>query len=165
MAISESQSVQLRMRIAQAEDESFLFNLFAESQDHLAALRSNEIVWRRLVELQYQGRQISYEARTPEAENLLLLDPQGSPLGRILVDRRPHRWRIVDLALMPAWRGRGIGTQVLREYQRQAATAGASLELQVTPLNPARRLYERMGFRAVSEDAQAVEMVWNKPGF
>jgi len=165
MAVSESQSVQLRMRIAQPEDESFLFNLFAESQDQLAALRSNEVVWRRLVELQYQGRQISYEARAPEAENLLLLDPQGLPLGRILVDRRPHHWRIVDLALTQAWRGRGIGTQVLRELQLQAAVAEASLELQVAPLNPARRLYERMGFCAVSEDAQAIEMVWCKTDF
>ncbi len=142
-------------------DKSFLFNLFAESQDQLTGLRSNEVLWRSLVEIQYRGRAMSYAAQYPEAEDSILLGEDGQPAGRLLLDRRPDRWRIVDLTVLAARRGQGLGTGVVRQCQQRAAAAGARLELQVRPENPARRLYERLGFRVASEAGFAVEMVWS----
>jgi ribosomal protein S18 acetylase RimI-like enzyme len=142
-------------------DESFLFELFAESQDQLAGLRSNEALWRSLVEMQYRGRAMSYAAQHPQAEDSILLDEDGQPAGRLLLDRQPDRWRIVDIAVLAARRGQGLGTEVVRQCQQRAASAGARLELQVRPENPARRLYERLGFRVASEAGVSVEMVWS----
>ncbi len=149
------------MRPAQPEDASFLFQLFAESQEQLAALQSNEALWRSLVEMQYRGRKMTYAAQYPEAEDSILLGDGEEPVGRLLVDRKVDCWRIVDIAVLAAHRGRGLGTSVLKECQRQAAAAGAGLELQVAPFNPARRLYERLGFEATRENAVAAEMVWS----
>jgi predicted GNAT family acetyltransferase len=58
-------------------------------------------------------------------------------------------------------RGQGLGSSVVRQCQQRAAAAGARLELQVRPENPARRLYERLGFRVAGEAGFAVEMVWS----
>jgi ribosomal protein S18 acetylase RimI-like enzyme len=151
----------LQLRRTQPEDASFLFKLFAESQDQLDGLRTDEALWQSLIEMQYRGRQMSYTAQYPNAEDSILVDKDGQPVGRLLLDRRPECWRIVDVAVSVASRGRGLGSGVLRQFQKDAAAAGARLELQVAPLNPARRLYERMGFCAVRVDAIAVEMTWS----
>jgi ribosomal protein S18 acetylase RimI-like enzyme len=159
MQIFESMTATCFLRPAQPEDDEFLFRLFAESQEQLSGLRSNEALWRSLVEMQYRGRKITYAARYPAAEDSILLDEDGQPAGRLLLDRRPDRWRIVDIAVLAARRGQGLRTKVVRQCQQRAAAAGARLELQVRPDNPARRLYERLGFRVAHEDLLTVEMV------
>jgi len=150
------------LRPAQPEDEQFLFRLFAETQEYLAAFRSNAELYASLIEMQYQGRKQSYSAEYPcAADAILYLEDEARgalPVGRILVDSKPERWRVVDLAVLAAHRGRGLGSWALRLCQQQCQAAGAKLTLAVKPDNRARRLYERLGFRVVYEDLLAVEM-------
>ena len=55
-----------------------------------------------------------------------------------------------NLQIGPAWQGRGIGTQILRELQREARARGCPLRLKMFLANaPARRLYARLGFEEV----------------
>ena len=159
--IFESRTASCFLRPAQPEDASFLLLLFAESQDQLARLRPDEALWRSLVHMQFRGRAMTYAAQFPAAEDSILLGEDGQPVGRLLLDRRPDRWRIVDIAVLASRRGQGLGTEVVRQCQQRAAAAGARLELQVRPENPARRLYERLGFRVASEAGFAVELVWS----
>jgi ribosomal protein S18 acetylase RimI-like enzyme len=152
----------LCLRTTQPEDEAFLLTLFAETRaGDFAALGLAEAQLGSLLELQYRGRKMTYAAQYPDAEDSILLGEDGQPVGRLLLDRKPDRWRIVDLAVLTEQRGRGLGSKVLEECCCQAAAAGASLELQVAPQNPAQRLYARLGFRAVREDAVSIEMTWN----
>lgn len=164
MLASQTPLAMLQLRPAQAEDEAFLFQLFAETQQQLAAILPDPALVQSLVEMQYRGRKMSYAAQFPGAEDLLLLGEDGAPLGRLLLDRGSACWRIVDIAVRSAHRGQGWGARLLRECQRQCAAAGTELKLQVAPANPARRLYERLGFRIATEDAVSVEMVWNESG-
>ena len=114
--------------------------------------------------MQYRGRKMSWAAQYPDAADSILIADDGTPVGRLLVDRKPHRWRIVDIAVLASHRGRGLGARVLAECRSECGAAGARLELRVAPDNPARRLYERLGFRVTGQDAVAVEMVWNAAG-
>lgn len=75
----------------------------------------------------------------------------GFPAGRLYVARWPEEIRIVDIALLPAVRGRGIGTSLLRELIDEAAAAGKRVSIHVERENPALRLYERLGFARVEE--------------
>jgi ribosomal protein S18 acetylase RimI-like enzyme len=150
------------LRAASPEDEPLLYALFAEdkaAQFALIGLAAGQA--RALIEMQYRGRKMTYATQYPEAADSILLDAAGTPVGRLLLDRSSPRWRIVDIAVLAAHRGRGSGSEALRECQRQAAAAGVGLELQVDPLNPARRLYRRLGFSEAGENAVAVEMVWS----
>jgi ribosomal protein S18 acetylase RimI-like enzyme len=52
---------------------------------------------------------------------------------------------------MPEHRGRGIETALLRGLLAEADAAGKSVSIQVERVNPALRLYQRLGF-AVAED-------------
>jgi len=155
----------MQYRVAQPEDEAFVRMLFMEqAAGLLTAAGLAEEQSTALAEMQYRGRQASWAARYPRAENLIVCDGVGHPVGRLLLDRFPQRWRIVDLAIRSDLRQQGLGGQVLTYCQQQAEEARASLALQVAPYNPARRLYERLHFCAVHEDAVEVEMIWSATG-
>jgi GNAT superfamily N-acetyltransferase len=110
----------------------------------------------------FQRRQ--YEQLYGGAE-LHLIVQGDEPIGRIYVDRTGRDLALIEISLLPEWRGRGIGAALLEQLQQEV---GAGLRdrvsLQVTPENPARRLYQRMGFverPPASEFQQAsIEMVW-----
>ncbi len=150
------------MRQAGPEDEPLLFALFFEDKvADLAATGLDEAQFLPLIEMQYSGRKMTYETQHPEAENLILIGEDGRPAGRLLLDRKPDCWRVVDIAVLASHRRMGLGTQVLTQCQERCSTAGVRLELQVAAGSPARRLYERLGFQVTRGDAVSVGMVWS----
>jgi ribosomal protein S18 acetylase RimI-like enzyme len=82
-----------------------------------------------------------------------------------LMNMAPGTWYVHALAAYPEYRGRGIGTECLREADRRAAAAGtAGLSLVVSDTNTgARRLYERWGYREAAR-RRMVKQDWQHPG-
>ena len=66
----------------------------------------------------------------------------------------------MDIAILPEFRGAGAGTRLLKALQEEAAAGGKSLSIHVEGFNPAMRLYERLGFRAVEDRDPYVFMEW-----
>jgi GNAT superfamily N-acetyltransferase len=62
------------------------------------------------------------------------------------------------MAVRPEWRGRGVGTR-LQDLLQHADRTHERVSLSVSLLNPARRLYERIGFTPVATDDAAMTMV------
>jgi ribosomal protein S18 acetylase RimI-like enzyme len=58
----------------------------------------------------------------------------------------------------PGYRGQGLGTRLLAELLAAPAARGP-VSLSVSADNPARRLYERFGFRPVGVAGDAVTML------
>jgi ribosomal protein S18 acetylase RimI-like enzyme len=71
----------------------------------------------------------------------------GTPIGRIIVDWSGETSHCADVAVLPAYGGRGVGTALLRAWIDAAAQQGLACTLTVAPENPARALYARLGFR------------------
>jgi ribosomal protein S18 acetylase RimI-like enzyme len=165
MPTAQIESAACLLRAAEPEDAEFLFRLFAESQEQLSQFLSNEELWRSLVAMQFRGRQMTYSAEYPRAvDSILCVESAGQgtlPVGRLLVDRQPDCWRIVDIAVVAAYRGRGLGGWALKNLMLECSGAAGRLALRVRPENAAQRLYERLGFRAAGEDATGLEMVWS----
>lgn len=83
---------------------------------------------------------------------------EGAPVGLLKVSRDAREWVVVQIQLVPAWQGRGIGAALLAEVADQATRAGADLTLSVLKANPARALYERLGFVTERESGFSYEM-------
>lgn len=95
--------------------------------------------------MQFDAQHTQYLAGYPDATfDLMLVDDVIA--GRLYVDRRAKEIRIVDIALLPEFRARGIGSQLIRELIGEADRDGKVLSIHVEIHNPARRLYERLGF-------------------
>ena len=81
--------------------------------------------------------------------DVILVD--GESAGRLYVHRGPSEIRIVDIALLPEHRGSGVGTRLLEELLAEGDAGAKSVTIHVERMNPALRLYERLGF-SVAED-------------
>lgn len=92
-----------------------------------------------------------------------------TPIGAVWI-RRIRAYGFVDeatpelsLALLPDYRGQGIGTRLLNELIASVASRYAALSLSVSRENPALRLYERLGFVIVKDDGNSVTMCRTLP--
>lgn len=81
-------------------------------------------------------------------------------IGQWLVERRPDALFLARVMLAPAWQGRGIASALIRELQAEARAGGLPLTLQVWEENPARALYERLGFAVTGAREFRVQMRW-----
>ena len=95
-------------RAATEGDDAFLFGLFR-------AVRSPEFAHGGLapaqldllIGIQYAGQKQTYGAEYPGGDAVVLLD--GEAIGRIWLYRGAAEHHLVDIALMPEYRNRGIG--------------------------------------------------------
>jgi ribosomal protein S18 acetylase RimI-like enzyme len=89
------------------------------------------------------------------AEIILLA---GTPVGLLKVVRSQDNWDLVQIQILPQQQGGGLGSNILRTLLAAADAAGVSVSLSVLRANPARGLYERLGFRIVGENDKAYDM-------
>jgi ribosomal protein S18 acetylase RimI-like enzyme len=75
----------------------------------------------------------------------------GTPVGLLYVARWKDEIRIVDLAVMPEHRGRGIGTALLGNVLAEAEARGQPVTIHVERFNRAMSLYDRLGFVIVED--------------
>ena len=137
------------LRPAGDDDEAFLHEVFASTrQRELEALAADQRA--AFVRMQYVAQDGQYRQAYPDAAfDVVLVD--GMPVGRLSVARRPDEIRIVDIALLPGHRGRGIGTALLEAVLAEGTARSQPVTLHVDSRNQACRLYHRLGFSAVSE--------------
>lgn len=80
-----------------------------------------------------------------------LIKYQGENAGRLYVDRSLGDIRIVDIALLDSFRGKGIGSYLLKKLLAEGRDKGLTVSIHVEKNNPARRWYERLGFLKIED--------------
>jgi ribosomal protein S18 acetylase RimI-like enzyme len=89
-----------------------------------------------------------------------VLEHRGEFAGRLYLETRPSRLHIIDIALMPEWRGQGVGTAILEALQAAGRASGKGVGIFVEKFNPALRLYRRLGFTDAADHGIYLEMEW-----
>lgn len=82
----------------------------------------------------------------------------GEPVGMSKILREPPIWKLVQIQCLPEHQGTGIGTRVITDLLAEAAAAGCAVELSVLKVNPARGLYQRLGFEITEEKSHSFTM-------
>jgi ribosomal protein S18 acetylase RimI-like enzyme len=156
-----AQSLGLELRREQPRvDGAFLDRLYATTRvEELAQTGWSEPEVRRFLHEQSRLQRAHYREHYADAEFLLIVG-ENAPIGRLYLDERPAELRLMDIALLPAWRGRGRGGALIEAIQRGAAEAALAVTLHVEPFNPATRLYRRLGFEAVETRGVYQFMRW-----
>lgn len=93
-------------------------------------------------------------------EDAMIVCEGATAIGVLKVTRSAGEWHVHQIQILPARQGQGIGEAVLRELLSDAARAHVPVSLSVLRGNPARRLYERLGFRLGSETEHGANLVW-----
>ncbi|MGI9518342.1 MAG: GNAT family N-acetyltransferase [Pirellulaceae bacterium] len=141
----------ITLRQIQDDDLSFLSQLYMTTRTDIAMLPWSVSEKTAFCHSQFLAQHRHYQQYFAGAEFSLILC-LDQPAGRLYIDRLEHEIRLIDIALLPEIRGRGIGTALLRDLIDEANAAGKPLRLRVEPGNPARQWYEREGFRAIVDE-------------
>lgn len=132
-------------------DEGFLRAVYASTRaEELAPLGWPPEAVAAFCDQQSEAQRRHYRSHYPDASYDVVL-VEGRPAGRLYVDRSPAELRIIDIALLPAFRGHGIGGQLLAGLLAEGDRSGVPVRIHVEQHNPALRLYRRLGFRAVAD--------------
>lgn len=149
--LDSSIEFELHTRQATESDEPFLRQMFHIVREHEfeAAGMTPEVLGAFLAD-QYRTMRAYYAQEFPDTV-YTILEHGGAPIGYEAVNHTDVL-HLIDIALLPEFRNRGIGSSRLRRLMRLAAEAGQAMILSVEVFNPAQRLYERLGFE-VEQDA------------
>jgi GNAT superfamily N-acetyltransferase len=142
-------------------DRPFLSYVYATTRaDEMSLVPWTPQQKAEFLEMQFNAQWSHYEQYYPDAA-FLVIERDGAPIGRIYIDRGADEICLIDIALIPAARGAGLGTQLVQEILDEAQQAGKRVAIHVERFNPAMRLYQRLGFRAVEENGVYYLMRWS----
>ncbi|MBJ7356804.1 GNAT family N-acetyltransferase [Nocardioides sp.] len=141
-------------------DRDFLVGVYGSTRDE----ELSQVAWapgqrEAFVRMQFDAQDADYRQRNP-AGSFDVVEVDGRPAGRLYVDRRPEEIRIVDIALLPEYRGAGVGGRLLGRLMDEAAASGRRLSIHVEIHNRAAELYSRLGFGVVAERGVYRLMEW-----
>ena len=153
-----SREAGLAFRQAADADMPFLAALYASTRlDELAPTGWSEGQKAHFLAQQFAAQHRHYMQHYADAVRLVV-ESRGAPIGRLYLARWPREHRIVDIAFLPAHRGRGFGTALLGDLIDEADAARKAVTIHVEKNNPARKLYLRLGF-AIVEDKGVYDLM------
>ena len=85
----------------------------------------------------------------------------GADVGWVQTIRQHHELFVAQMFVDRPFQRKGIGTEVMKRLIGEAARSNQILRLSVVKINPARRLYERLGFQISHEDPRKLHMKLN----
>lgn len=141
----------LSLRTALPSDRPFLSALYASTRaEELAQTGWPEERQRDFLEQQFAAQHDHYQRHYTQAD-FLIIERDAKPIGRLYLARWAGEHRIVDIALSPEARAKGLGTALLGDLIDEATALGCSVSIHVERMNPALSLYRRLGFRLVED--------------
>lgn len=128
-------------------DLPFLGALYASTrEEELRRVPWSEAEKAAFLASQFSCQHTYYQAHYPAAR-FDVIEREGRAIGRLYLAPLGDELRIVDVALVLAERGRGLGTRLLGAVLARAESEGKAVSIHVERGNPALGLYERLGFR------------------
>lgn len=136
----------VKLRPARASDEKFLEELYLQSRDwevEQSNLPPQQVAL--FLRQQYALQKQHYDKVYPNADRHIL-EHRGKAVGRLFVDTVDGTLRLIDITLVRSARNAGVGKHFIQMLQKQAKKEKRALTLHVHRFNPAKRLYESLGF-------------------
>jgi ribosomal protein S18 acetylase RimI-like enzyme len=145
-------------------DIAFLLRLYISTREQeLAQVPWGAAQKQAFLVSQFQAQRHHYRTYFP-ASTFDVIEQRGKPAGRLYLEVRRTQLHILDIALLPDWRGRGVGTAILEALQAAGRLSGRGVGIMVKKLNPALRLYRRLGFADIADHEVYLELEWRPDG-
>jgi GNAT superfamily N-acetyltransferase len=147
-----------------AEDLALLYALYSTTRDReLSVVDWSQEQKTAFLTMQFNAQHQWYTTQYPGVQ-FFILSVGEEPIGRLYL----HEWKgmmnIMDIALFPQWRNRGLGGRLIQEVIQDSTERGLTPYLHVEFFNPAKHLYDRLGFVETNFDGVNYRMEYRKPG-
>jgi len=139
----------ISLRPATDADYDFMRGLYESARaEEMTRFPFDEAQKKVFLDQQFSAQFEHYGIHYPTCERNIV-ERNGEPIGRFWIDEWRDQIRIGDIALMPEYRGSGIGSQLLHQVLDRGDAVGKPVTIHVEGFNPALRLYQRLGFEKV----------------
>jgi ribosomal protein S18 acetylase RimI-like enzyme len=154
---------QITLRPVAEADDNFLLSVYSSTRaDEMAFVPWSAEQKEAFIRMQYTAQKEYYRKEFPQAvHEIICLD--GSPIGRLYVERRPNALHILDITVLPQHRGQGAGSLLLCKLLHDAIQVRVPVTIYVESFNPSLRLFERLGFQKDREDGFQLLMKYQPP--
>lgn len=141
-------------------DHPFLKQVYASTrEEELTVVPWSEEQKQAFLEFQFNAQHTFYQTQFGDAA-FWVIEQAGVPIGRLYLDRRADEIRIIDIALLPAYRDRGIGTALLNAVLAEGQDKNQPVTIHVERNNRALHLYRRLGFVQKGDESIYYLMQW-----
>jgi len=104
----------------------------------------------KFVRMQFNA-QHKYYHQTFLGSNFDIIQMNGKDIGRFYVGRWKEETRVIDITILPQFRGRGIGSSLMKAILQEAALKKVAVRIHVEHYNPALSLYQKLGFHIIGD--------------
>jgi ribosomal protein S18 acetylase RimI-like enzyme len=151
----------ITIRPATAQDSAFFLQVYAGTRlEEMAVAGWSAEQQAAFLQMQYRAQQQHYQTAYPDA-TYHVIEHNEQAIGRLILQCTEQELLLMDIALLPPFRNQGIGTHLLRTLQAASEQTGRPIRLSVKSVNPALRLYHRIGFLPVANNGIYIEMIWH----
>ena len=150
----------IQLRPVEEADNLFIVSVYRSTREmELSYTNWPEIQKQAFISMQLAAQHAAYKKVFPGAQ-FQVIEFKKKEAGRFYTWENELEIRLIDITLLPAFRGKGIGTKLLRMLVDKANLENKKVSLHVEADNPALNLYRRMGFVFIKNNGRHLYMEW-----
>ncbi len=150
----------ISLRPSTVEDLEFLFQVYADTRaEELSVVPWSVEQKATFLRMQFHAQHKYYHENFKDAAFDLIIE-NDVPIGRLYVHRTKNVLNVVDITVLPAWRGKGIGGGIMRALIDEAKAIGQVVKIYVEHNNRAMLLYRKLGFVQTGTEGVYYAMEW-----
>lgn len=151
----------IALRPTEERDEDLLFAIYSSTRTDLEATNWSDEQKDAFLRMQFTAQSTHYHSHFADAEfQIVLFDDE--PIGRLYIDRTPNLINILDIAVLPEHRSKGIGRRLMQDVLSEACQAGCAVRLHVDASNGVvAQWYRRLGFVDLEKGQLYIHMEWS----
>jgi len=149
------------LRPVTPDDDAALVAIYASTrEDELAQAEWEPGQKEAFIHWQFVMQRQEYQQRFPDGSFEMIL-VNDEPAGRFWTGSDEKEIRLLDIAILPQFQNRGVGTVLVSDLIKEADRAQKPLRHMVFMLNnEAERFYERLGFVEIEDIGAYKHMEW-----
>lgn len=136
----------IQLRKVEEKDASFIEEVYGSTREKELMLTNwTELQKKAFVTMQSMAQLAEYKNKFPGALFQIIMYNNKSA-GRFYTWENETEIRLIDITLLPQFRGKGIGSQLLKDLIKKSNRIQKKISLHVEQDNPALELYRQLGF-------------------
>lgn len=156
-------SLSLSFSLVSDEDLDFLKSVYRSTREVELVLAGWE-EWQvaEFIHMQFSAQNTHYQQYYPDAQ-LFVIKHNEERIGRLYIEEWTDEFRIIDIALLQIGRNKGFGTAILKDIGDVAKSKSKKVGIHVEKQNPAKQLYERLGFDKTKSTCDVYDLMYWTP--
>ena len=136
----------IELRPVGEKDNAFIETVYRSTrEDELKLINWTEQQKWAFISMQSMAQLAEYKTKFPDAAFQVIIY-EKKDAGRFYTWENENEIRLIDITLLPPFRGKGIGKFLLGELIKKSNKVQKKISLHVDPVNRALKLYQCSGF-------------------